>query len=112
MNLIKKLRRQFILLATLAIFIIVAGALGLINMMGFYAMREHCLDTMTYITQNGGTMPSRYHPADTASWGKDFFPGITWPEDTPEFAYQTRYFSLRLDSSGRITAVNVKNIVA
>lgn len=57
MNLIKKLRRQFILLATLAIFIIVAGALGLINMMGFYAMREHCLDTMTYITQNGGTMP-------------------------------------------------------
>ncbi len=55
MNLIKKLRRQFILLATLAIFIIVAGALGLINMMGFYAMREHCLDTMTYITQNGGT---------------------------------------------------------
>lgn len=112
MNLIKKLRRQFIFLATLAIFIIVAGALGLINMMGFYAMREHCLDTMTYITQNGGTMPSRYHPADTASWGKDFFPGITWPEDTPEFAYQTRYFSLRLDSSGRITAVNVKNIVA
>lgn len=110
MNLIKKLRRQFILLATLAIFIIVAGALGLINMMGFYAMREHCLDTMTYITQNGGTMPSRYHPADTSSWGKDFFPGITWPEDTPEFAYQTRYFSLRLDSSGRITGVNVKTL--
>lgn len=74
MNLIKKLRRQFILLATLAIFIIVAGALGLINMMGFYAMREHCLDTMTYITQNGGTMPSRYHPADTASWGKTSSP--------------------------------------
>lgn len=112
MNLIKRLRRRFIFLATLAIFIIVAGALGLINMMGFYAMREHCLDTMTYITQNGGTMPSRYHPADTSSWGKDFLPGVTWPEDTPEFAYQTRYFSLRLDSNNRITAVNVKNIVA
>lgn len=93
MNLIKKLRRRFILLATLAVFIIVAGALGLINMMGFYAMREHCLDTMTYITQNGGTMPSRYRPDTTGSWGKDFFPGVTWPEDTPEFAYQTRYFS-------------------
>ena len=112
MNLIKRLRRRFILLATLAVFIIVAGALGLINMMGFYAMREHCLDTMTYITQNGGTMPSRYRPDTTGSWGKDFFPGVTWPEDTPEFAYQTRYFSLRLDSSNHITAVNVKNIVA
>lgn len=112
MNIIKKLRIRFILLATLAIFIIVAGALGLINMMGFYAMREHCLDTMTYISQNGGSMPSRYRPESTSSWGKDFFPGVTWPEDTPEFAYQTRYFSLRLDSDNHITAVNVKNIVA
>ena len=74
MNLIKKLRRQFIFLATLAIFIIVAGALGLINMMGFYAMREHCLDTMTYITQNGGTMPSRYHPCRYCLLGERLLP--------------------------------------
>ena len=31
MNLIKRLRRQFILLATVAVLIIVIGALGLIN---------------------------------------------------------------------------------
>lgn len=110
MNLIKKLRHRFILLATLAVFIIVAGALGLINMMGFYAMREHCLDTMAYITQNGGTLPTRFRPSESGTWS--LLPGITWPEDTPEFAYQIRYFSIRLDSSNHITAANVKNIVA
>lgn len=39
MNIIRRLRRQFILLATLAIVIIVVGALGLINLMGYYGMR-------------------------------------------------------------------------
>ena len=61
MNLIKRLRRQFILLATVAVLIIVIGALGLINTLGYAAMRSHVIDTMTAITQNGGTLPSRIH---------------------------------------------------
>lgn len=60
MNLIKRLRRQFILLATVAVLIIVIGALGLINTLGYAAMRSHVIDTMTAITQNGGTLPQGF----------------------------------------------------
>ena len=112
MNLIKRLRRQFILLATVAVLIIVIGALGLINTLGYAAMRSHVIDTMTAITQNGGTLPSRIHENDTTSAGWLPIPGANSPADTPEFAYQTRYFSIHLDSENRMTSVNVKNIVA
>ncbi len=75
MNLIKRLRRQFILLATVAVLIIVIGALGLINTLGYAAMRSHVIDTMTAITQNGGTLPSRIHENDTTSAGWLPIPG-------------------------------------
>ena len=67
---------------------------------------------MTAITQNGGTLPSRIHENDTTSAGWLPIPGANSPADTPEFAYQTRYFSIHLDSENRMTSVNVKNIVA
>ena len=102
MNLIKRLRRQFILLATVAVLIIVIGALGLINTLGYAAMRSHVIDTMTAITQNGGTLPSRIHENDTTSAGWLPIPGANSPADTPEFAYQTRYFSIHLDSENSI----------
>lgn len=110
MNIIRRLRRRFILLATLAIVIIVFGALGLINLMGYYGMRSHCLDTMTYITQNGGSLPSRIRGGDSSFWNSQF--GTSWAEDTPESPYLIRYFSIRLDSENRIIGANVKNIVA
>lgn len=74
MNLIKRLRRQFILLATVAVLIIVIGALGLINTLGYAAMRSHVIDTMTAITQNGGTLPSRIHENDTTLPAGSRFP--------------------------------------
>ena len=111
MNPIRKLRRRFIALATLAVCIILIGALGLINGIGYYTMKNHCLDTMAFISENGGTMPSRYH-RHPSLWIEDILPGFTWAEDTPEFAFQTRYFSIRLNEDRKITQVNVKNIYA
>ena len=111
MNPIRKLRRRFIALATLAVCIILIGALGLINGIGYYTMKNHCLDTMAFISENGGTMPSRYH-RNPSLWIEDILPGFTWAEDTPEFAFQTRYFSIHLNENREITAVNVKNIYA
>lgn len=111
MNPIRKLRRRFIALATLAVCIILTGALGLINGIGYYTMKNHCLDTMAFISENGGTMPSRYHRSPSL-WIEDILPGFTWAEDTPEFAFQTRYFSIRLNEDREITQVNVKNIYA
>lgn len=107
MNMIRKLRHQFIFLATIAVFIIVTGALGLINIIGYFSVRSDIMDTLTYISQNDGHLPRGEHPVDN-SW----FPIMSWTDDTPEFAYQTRYFSIHINANEEITDINVKNIAA
>jgi two-component system sensor histidine kinase CiaH len=107
MNLIGKLRRRFILLATLAIFIIVAGALGLINAFGYWTTRTDIMDTLQLISNNNGKMPAHTRPA-VERW----FPGLVLDDETPEFFYQTRYFSILINADSQVTGVNIKNISA
>lgn len=113
MNAIKKLRRRFILLATLAVFIIIAGALSLINFMGWRAVRERCMDTLSYIAENNGTLPSKVpQNNDTNFWEFPFFPGNNTLSDTPEYPHLIRYFSIRLNRDGLPVWVNAENISA
>lgn len=113
MNVIKNLRHRFILLATLAVFIIIAGALSLVNSMAYYAVRSRCIDTLYYISQNGGVLPSQIPESQQ---GNTFFPfllpGTNFADDSPEFPHQIRYFSLHIDSEGNPLILNVKNISA
>ena len=53
MDMIKKLHRQFILLATLAVFIIIAVALSVINGMMYLIVREDIHDVLETIADNG-----------------------------------------------------------
>lgn len=113
MNVIKKLRRRFILLATLAVFIIIAGALSLINFMGWHAVRERCMDTLSYIAENNGTLPSQLpQDSETNFWEFPFLSGSNPLSDTPEYPHLIRYFSIRLDRNGLPVWVNAKNISA
>ena len=67
MDLIKRLRHRFILLAALSIFIIVSVALLSINWMSARSMQDSCFKTMNRIADNGGVMPMRegHYPAAT-----------------------------------------------
>lgn len=107
MNLIKRLRRRFLLLATIAVFLIVACALGLINTISYVRMQSHCMDILTYISQNDGDIPA-VTPQRELGW----FDVDDWSTDTPEFSYQVRYFSVHVNGDGYATSINIKNIAS
>ena len=108
MDMIHRLRRKFLLLAFIAVVIILAGALGLINGITYMKMRSEVNTLLTAIVQNDGIMPSHQPGTSTESWLSD----PEWYNDTPEFAHQTRYFSVILDENDKIRRLNLSNISA
>ncbi len=106
MNMIKKIHRRFILLATLAVFIIEAVALSVINGMMYYIVRDDIHTVLTSISQNGGVITARNH--ESSSWLNDG----TWSGEAPEFTYQTRYFSVLFDEDGVAKVTNINHIAA
>ncbi|MCH4178841.1 MAG: HAMP domain-containing histidine kinase [Megasphaera sp.] len=107
MNIIKRLRRKFIILATAAVVIIVVGALGLINAISYVRMESQCMNVLSYISENGGNIPTHATPPNTSWLGNG-----SWSDDTPEFSYQIRYFSVLVNSEGYAKQINIKNIAA
>lgn len=107
MDMIKKLHRKFILLATLAVCIIVVVALGVINGILYLAMKDDIHSMLTYISENGGSVSEQHRPAS-----QGWFTDGNWTDDTPEFTYQTRYFSVLLDTDGTAKIINVNHIAA
>lgn len=108
MDMIHRLRRKFLALAFAAVVLILAGALGLINGITYMKMRSEVFTLMSAIVQNDGIMPSHQPGTSTESWLSD----PEWYNDTPEFAHQTRYFSVILDDSNKIRRLNLSNISA
>ena len=98
MDMIHRLRRKFLILAFAAVVLILAGALGLINGITYMKMRSEVNTLLTAIVQNDGIMPSHQPGTSTESWLSD----PEWYNGTPEFAHQTRYFSVIMDESGKI----------
>lgn len=112
MNIIRNLRRKFILIATAAVVIIVAGALGTINTIAYMRMHAQIDWVLSYISQYGGEVPPSKVPPYNGWLGNLEWLGDTdWFNDTPEFSYQTRFFSV-LVNDGHVKAINTKNIAA
>ncbi len=107
MNMIKKLRRKFILVATAVVIIIVVGALSLINFIAYMRMNSQIQSFLTYISQNDGNIYQKKIMPNS-----DWFGETTWSEDTPDFPYQIRFFSVLVDSNGYVKEINIKNTVA
>lgn len=107
MDMVKKLRRKFILVATVGVVIIVAGALGLINTISYMRMEAQVETILTYISQNGGKVPLYTPPKETSWFGES-----DWSQNTPEFSYQIRYFSILVNAEGYAYDINIANIAA
>ena len=67
---IQRLRRKFILVGTLAVIIIVVGALGLINTISYMRMQHSVFSLLTSISENGGQLPRR-EGERPSSWIED-----------------------------------------
>lgn len=110
MKMITKLRRKFILVATAAVIVIVVGALSLINAITYARMENEVQSVLAYISQNDGYAPAHTPPQTTGSWllGDD----SNWASDTPEFTYQTRFFSVHVNADGYASDINIAHIAA
>ena len=106
-DMIKRLHSRFILIATVSIFLIVAVALGVINGTLYMVVRQEIHSVVTYIAENGGSI-SAARESSMEGWPSDG----SWVENTPEFSYQTRYFSVLLDRNGEARVINVNHIAA
>lgn len=96
MDMIRRLHRKFIWMATASVVAIIVLAVGLING-SLYVRVHHEISSITdIISQNGGTIPS-----DLAPQEKGLFEFGNWAEETPEFSYQARYFSILFDANKR-----------
>ena len=94
MDMIRRLHRKFIWMATASVVAIIVLAVGLING-SLYVRVHHEISSITdIISQNGGTIPS-----DLAPQEKGLFEFGNWAEETPEFSYQARYFSILFDAN-------------
>lgn len=108
MDMIKTIHRKFILIATVSIFMIVAVALSVINGTLYMMVRGEIHTVLDYISDGGGTLAGERLPAAQQGWLADG----SWSDDTPEFMYQTRYFSVLLDRDGTAKLINVNHIAA
>lgn len=113
MNMIKSLRWKFVLIATAAVVIIVAVVLGLINTITYVRMTNQVESVLSYISQNSGKLPKKIPTTDN-SWfnNTNWFGDTNWSDDTPEFSYQTRFFSVLVAPDGYVREINIKNIAA
>ena len=75
MNMIKRLRRKFIIMAT--------------------------------IIHNNGAVPQKIGGDDGS-----FFSDPSWTEETPEFAYQIRFFSVLVNASGYAEKIDIQHIAS
>lgn len=107
MNIIKRLRRKFILMATIAVIIVVVGVLGLINTIAYMRMNGQVESVLSYISQNGGDVPpNKMVP------GGGWFGDRNWSDDTPDFSYQIRFFSVVMGPDEYVKMINTQNTVA
>ena len=108
MNVIRRLRRKFILISTTTVIIIVVGVLGLVNTIAYMRVYTHIESNLMYLAQNNKNLM----PKEMLQNSNSLFGEIDWSENTPDFPYQIRFFSLLMEENGQIKELNLKNIAA
>ncbi len=138
---IKRLRRKFVLIAVASVAAVLAVIIGGINLANYHSVCTGADERLDALAQAGGTLAAlRVGPAgDPRALGTkdDFDPDdfdfddidgnaevndlddlreIGWqgrrPEDSPEFAFETRYFTASFDEAGNVVRVDVSAIAA
>lgn len=103
---IKKLRRKFITAAMLSVLSVLALIFGTVTVLNYNSIKKSADERIDLIEANGGSFPL---------W-QDFFAVFGIGGDrgrlTPEAPFDTRYFTVRYNSSGEAVSVDTGSIAA
>lgn len=106
---IKKLRHKFIAISVLSVFLVLTVIMGAINILNYRRVVQNSDSVLDVLSENGGMFPKRSESFDHKNRKHDdwFLSGIS-----PELQYESRYFTVRLNSSGDVTSVDTGRIAA
>ena len=104
---IKKLQRNFIMIAMGSLLIVMIILIGLINAINLYQTNSEIDGTLRILTNNQGRFP-KFEKDNIPKDGSDIF-GFKMNEETP---FQTRYFVVDVNSDGSIRMTDTGHINA
>lgn len=106
---IKKLRHKFIAISVLSVFLVLTVIMGAINILNYRRVVQNSDSVLDVLSENGGMFPKRSESFDHKNRKHDdwFLSGIS-----PELQYESRYFTVRINSSGNVTSVDTGRIAA
>ncbi len=100
----KQLRTKVILLSMTALFVLLAVIVAGMNLLNYRSVVEEADGILAILTSNKGHFPG-VGPGDRPG-------GLLPPELSPEIPYESRFFSVIYDASGRVVQVDVNKIAA
>ena len=123
---IKKLRIKLIAVAMISVFIVLGTIITAINVINYNKITNDSDTVLSFLQENGGIFPvdmrKREEQQSGISDGEEtqesgerswnIPPGKGMPLGSPELAYESRYFSVNMDSSGGVTNADVRRIAA
>ena len=99
---IKKLRRKWIILSVLSLFTLLTVIVVGMNGINYYSVLSEADQTLNLLVRNEGAFPG-------FDGSKENQPPSDMP---PELPYETRYFSVLLDSSDNVIRTETSRITA
>lgn len=107
---IRNLRKNFILIAMLSTFIVLAAIMGAVNISSYLRMTARADDMTSILGKNNGKFPGDGKESER----KPDLPRESADSEklSPEAPYQTRYFTVTLDDEGEISSCNLEHIAA
>jgi len=102
---IKKLRRKFIIVSMLSITIVLILIIGIINISNYIGISKRVEPLLMLISDNNGQLIFNNLPEDSPN--QKHPPGFS-----PETPFNTRFFSVILNSEGKVLSTNTKFISA
>lgn len=101
---IKKMRRNFILITMLSVVLVLTVIMAIVNGINFAQKDRSASQMLTMLADNKGQFPFK-NPQKKPGDGKPF-------AFSPEAPYETRYFSVQLKENGELVSVDTGKIAA
>ena len=118
---IKRLRIRFVLTAIIAVFAVLLLLIGGINLFNYLKVVSDSDSILKILSDNDGKFPDRFNFDD--GQGRGFRPPQGWDGDvwrfidrdrmdSPELAFETRYFSVTVNKAGQAVKTDMGRIFA